>query len=152
GTVTPLLLTSAGAGTLTGVTSIDPSRDFPRTNLSRQVVAVVAAPKGKGRAVVVGSTDFATDRFVRNAPENLELALNAIDWLAQDEELIAVRSKDRRPVPLVFKTAFEREGAKYANLIGLPVLVALAGLVHLVRRRRRTREQYRPLVPAGETV
>jgi ABC-type uncharacterized transport system involved in gliding motility auxiliary subunit len=78
--------------------------------------------------------------------------LNSIDWLAQDEELIAIRSKDRRPVPLVFKTAVEREGAKYANLIGLPVLVALAGLVHLARRRRRTREQYRPLVPAGEAV
>ena len=152
GTVTPLLLTSADAGTLSGVTSIDPSRDFPRTNLGRQLVAVVASPKGKGRAVVVGSTDFATDRFVRNAPENLALALNSIDWLAQDEELIAIRSKDRRPVPLVFKTALEREGAKYANLIGLPVLVALAGLVHLARRRRRTREPYRPLVPAGEAV
>jgi len=152
GTVTPLLLTSAGAGTLSGVTSIDPSRDFPHANLGRQVVAVVAAPKGKGRAVVVGSTDFITDRFVRNAPENLALALNSIDWLAQDEELIAIRSKDRRPVPLIFKTAFEREGAKYANLIGLPVLVALAGLVHLARRRRRTRDQYRPLVPAGEAV
>src|SRR4029077_18464067 len=85
GTVTPLLLASAAAGTLSGVTSIDPNRDFPRTNLGRQVVAVVAAPKGKGRAVVVGSIDFATDRFVRNAPENLSLALNSIDWLAQDE-------------------------------------------------------------------
>jgi ABC-type uncharacterized transport system involved in gliding motility auxiliary subunit/ABC-type transport system involved in multi-copper enzyme maturation permease subunit len=152
GTVTPLLLTSAGAGTLSGVTSIDPSRDFPHANLGRQVVAVVAAPKGKGRAVVVGSTDFITDRFVRNAPENLALALNSIDWLAQDEELIAIRSKDRRPVPLIFKTAIEREGAKYANLIGLPVLVALAGLVHLARRRRRTRDKYRPLVPAEEVV
>src|SRR5262249_49375122 len=135
GTVTPLLLTSAGAGTLTGVTSIDPSRDFPHTNLGRQVGAAVAAPKGRRRAVGGGSAELATDRFVQNAPENLALALNSIDWLAQDEELIAIRSKDRRPVPLVFKTAFEREGAKYANLVGLPVLVALAGLVHLARRR-----------------
>ena len=152
GTVTPLLLTSAAAGTLSGITSIDPGRDFPRANLGRQLVAVVAAPKGRGRAIVIGSTDFVTDRFVRNAPENLALALNSIDWLAQDEELIAIRSKDRRPVPLVFKTAVEREGAKYANLIGLPVLVALTGLVHLARRRRRTRDPYRPLVPAGEAA
>ena len=51
----------------------------------------------RGPAVVVGSIDFATDRFVQLAPENLAFALNAVDWLAQDEELIAIRSKDRRP-------------------------------------------------------
>ena len=72
-----------------------------------------------------------------------------MDWQAQDEALIAIRSKDRRPVPLVFATATEREFAKYANLIGVPLLVVLAGVIHLVRRRRRTREPYQPLVPAG---
>ncbi|HET7600013.1 MAG TPA: hypothetical protein VFK09_06950, partial [Gemmatimonadales bacterium] len=81
---------------------------------------------------------------------NLAIALNAADWLAQDEDLIAIRSKDRRPVPLVFKTATERELAKYANLVGLPALVALFGVAHLVRRRRRTREPYRPLLPVAE--
>jgi ABC-type uncharacterized transport system involved in gliding motility auxiliary subunit/ABC-type transport system involved in multi-copper enzyme maturation permease subunit len=154
GSITPLFLTSAAAGTLTGPTSIDPGRDFPRTNLERRLVAAVAAPRDstRGRAVVIGSTDFATDRFVRNAPENLALALNAIDWLAQDEELIAIRSKDRRPVPLVFASATERELAKYANLVALPVLVALVGLVHLIRRRRRTRQAYHPLVAAEEAA
>jgi hypothetical protein len=154
GTVTPLLVTSTAAGTLTGPTSIDPGRDFARTGLGQKVVAAMVTPKdsARGRAVVVGSTDFSTDRFVQNAPENLAFALNAIDWLAQDEELISIRSKDRRPVPLVFKTAVEREGAKYANLIGLPVLVALFGITHLIRRRRRTREPYRPMVPAGEVA
>ncbi len=154
GTVTPLLVTSAAAGTITGPTSIDPGRDFERTGLGRQLVAAMVTPKdsSRGRAVAIGSTDFATDRFVQNAPENLAFALNAIDWLAQDEELISIRSKDRRPVPLVFRSAVEREGAKYANLIGLPVLVALVGVTHLIRRRRRTRQPYRPMVPAGEAA
>ncbi|HEY8258333.1 MAG TPA: Gldg family protein [Gemmatimonadales bacterium] len=156
GSVTPLFLTSEAAGTVSGPTSIEPQRDFPRTGLGRQLLAVMAtagdSARGRARAVVIGSTDFATDRFVQNAPENLALALNAIDWLAQDEELIAIRSKDRRPVPLVFKTSMEREGAKYANLIGLPVIVALAGVSHLIRRRRRTRDHYRPMVPAGEAA
>ena len=52
----------------------------------------------------------------------------------------------------MFKTVAERELAKYANLIGLPLLVALAGLVHLIRRRRRTRDPYRPLIPASEVA
>jgi ABC-type uncharacterized transport system involved in gliding motility auxiliary subunit/ABC-type transport system involved in multi-copper enzyme maturation permease subunit len=151
GTVTPLLVTSEAGGTLTGPTSIAPRSDFPQTGLGRQVLGAVAAPKDstRGRAVVFGSTDFATDRFVQNAPENLALALNSVDGLAQDEALIAIRSKDRRPVPLVFATATQREFAKYANLIGVPLLVVLAGVIHLVRRRRRTRDPYQPLVPAG---
>ena len=48
-----------------------------------------------------------------------------MDWLAQDEELIAIRSKDRRPPPLLFTSAPLREGVKYANLAGLPLLVAV---------------------------
>jgi ABC-2 type transport system permease protein len=154
GTITPLLLTSTAAGGFTQMMSVDPGQNFPQTQLSRRLLAAVAAPRdtSRGRAVVIGSSDFATDRFVRVAPENLALVLNAADWLAQDPELIAIRSKDRRPVSLVFKTAVERETAKYANLVGLPLIVALVGLVHLVRRRRRTREPYRPLVPAGESV
>jgi ABC-type uncharacterized transport system involved in gliding motility auxiliary subunit len=97
---------------------------------------------------VVGSLDFATDRFVRTAPENLAFTLNAVDWLAQDEDLIAIRSKDRRPAPLLFESSAVREAVKYANLVGLPLLVGLIGVVRLVRRRRKTREAYRPLVPA----
>jgi ABC-type uncharacterized transport system involved in gliding motility auxiliary subunit/ABC-type transport system involved in multi-copper enzyme maturation permease subunit len=153
GTATPLLVTSAAAGSFTEPTSIDPRSDFPRDKLSARLLGVATTPKGsRGRAVVIGSSDFATDRFVQFAPENLALVLNAVDWLGQDEELIAIRSKDRQPVPLVFKTATERDFAKYANLIGLPVLVALAGVAHLLRRRRRTRDPYRPLVPAGEAA
>ena len=154
GTITPLLLTSPSSGAFTDATSIDPRSDFPHDKLARRLLAVVATPKSgvRGRAVAVGSADFATDRFVQGAPENLALALNAVDWLAQDEDLIAIRSKDRRPVPLVFESAAEREGAKYLNLIGIPLLVAAAGIVHLARRRRRTRDPYRPLVTAEEAA
>ena len=54
------------------------------------------------------------------------------------------------PVPLVFASATQRGAAKYSNLIGLPLLVAAFGAGHLVRRRRRTRQSYRRLVPVSE--
>ncbi len=157
GTVTPLLTSSRAAGTFTNVTTIAPSQDFPQQDLSPRLLAAVvsggtqpAAGKPKGRVVVVGSLDFTTDRFVRTAPENLAFTLNAVDWLAQDEALIAIRSRDRRPPPIVFSNVATRETVKYANVIGLPLLVALWGLVHLIRRRRRTRAAYHRLVPATE--
>ncbi len=155
GTVTPLLVSSSAAGAFTTMTTIAPTQDYPQTDLKTRLLGAVVGPadtgaaKTRGRVAVVGSLDFATDRFVRTAPENLVFALNAVDWLAQDDALISIRSKDRRPPPLMFSTPAEREGVKYANLIGLPVLVAAAGLVRLLRRRRQTREAYRPLVPAA---
>jgi ABC-type uncharacterized transport system involved in gliding motility auxiliary subunit len=155
GTLTPLLGSSRAAGTFTNMTTIAPTQDFPQQDLKQRLLAVMVSPppateggKPRGRIVVVGSLDFATDRFVRTAPENLAFTLNAIDWLAQDEELIAIRSKDRRPPPLLFESSAIREGVKYANLVGLPLLVGLVGAIRLIRRRRRTRETYRPLVPA----
>jgi len=149
GAVTPLLVSSPGSGTLTSQVSIDPTQAFPQHELAPRVLAAAAIGGGaagapKGRVVVVGSTDFINDRFVSRAPDNLSLALNAVDWLGQDEALISIRSKDRRPPPLVFSSASVREGVKYANVIGMPVLVALYGLIRLLRRRRKTRESYRP--------
>ncbi|MBA3259157.1 MAG: Gldg family protein [Gemmatimonadales bacterium] len=155
GTVTPLLVSSQAAGTYTTPTTIAPTQDFPQADLGPRLLSAVVAPadsaagKPRGRVAIVGSLDFTTDRFVRTAPENLVFTLNAVDWLVQDDALIAIRSKDRRPPPLTFSAPAEREGVKYANLIGLPLAVALFGLVRLIRRRRRTREPYRPLVPAA---
>ena len=61
---------------------------------------------------------------------------------------MSIRSKDRRPPPLVFPSASVREAVKYLNLVGVPALVALYGLARLVRRRRRTRRAYET-EPAG---
>jgi len=40
----------------------------------------------------------------------------------------------------------------YEDVIGLPLLVALFGAARIIRRRRRTREPYRPLVAAPGTA
>jgi ABC-type uncharacterized transport system involved in gliding motility auxiliary subunit/ABC-type transport system involved in multi-copper enzyme maturation permease subunit len=155
GRVTPLLTTSRAGGRLTDRVSIDPMQSWPETDLSPRVLAVAVAPPGdtagaRGRVVVVGSTDFASDRFVRRAPDNLALALNAADWLAQDEALIAIRSKDRRPPALVFPSETTRDTVKYANIVGVPAMVALAGLLRLLRRRRKTREPWQPAAGLAE--
>jgi ABC-type uncharacterized transport system involved in gliding motility auxiliary subunit len=157
GTVTPLFVSSRAGGTFSAMTSVAPSQDFPQNDLKPRLLAAMVAPadtaKGAhGRVVVVGSLDWATDRFVHSAPENLSFALNAVDWLAQDEALIAIRSKDRRPPALMFQSAAEREGVKYANMIVLPLLVAAFGAARIIRRRRRTRQPYRPLVHAPESA
>lgn len=153
--VTPLLVSSRASGVSSGETPIFGS-DYPRTNLAPRLLAVQVAPKlagpkatMHGRVIVVGNADFATDHFAQSAPDNLAFVLNAVDWLAQDESLIGIRSKNRQAPPLAFTSSATREVVKYGNVIGVPVLIVLGGLVRMARRRRKTRERYRPLATEG---
>jgi ABC-type uncharacterized transport system involved in gliding motility auxiliary subunit len=154
--VTPLLVTSRAGGAQQTTAFIEPGTQLSRDSLRPRVVAALAtlpaATSGaapRGRVVVVGSADFASDRYARNSPTNLVLVQNAIDWLAQDEGLIAIRSKDRAPPPLVFSSSVARGAAKYGNLAGVPLLLMAAGIARLLGRRRTTRRVYRPLAAAG---
>ncbi len=149
-TLTPLLVSSRGSGVSTGETTIDPEREYPQTDLAPRLLAVQVAPTStadsatRGRVIVVGDATFASDAFAPQAPENLSFVLNAVDWLAQDESLIAIRSKDRRPPTLAFGSTASRDTVKYFNMIGVPALLALAGVVRLARRRRKSRAAVRP--------
>jgi ABC-type uncharacterized transport system involved in gliding motility auxiliary subunit len=145
GMITPLLLSSRAAGVAEGMIDLDPTRFFPETDLRSRLLAVMVQPAEgdtsgvRGRLVLVGNMEFATDRYASSAAENGIFVLNAVDWLAQDEALIGIRSRDRRPPRLVFTSPVLQQGIKYANVAGIPLLIALSGFIHLFRRRRRSR-------------
>ena len=103
----------------------------------------------RGRVVVAGSAEIARDRFLNGSPENKAFVLNAVDWLAQDEGLIAIRAKDRSPPQLAFTSGVARGIAKYGNILGIPALLIAAGAVRLWSRRRLAG---RAFVPGGETA
>jgi len=150
GTVTPLLLSSRAAGVAEGDIDLNPARSFPPVDLKLRVLGLMVQPAEggsghRGRLVLVGNMEFATDRYLGGAPDNATFALNAIDWLAQDEALISIRSRDRRPPRLLFSSQALQQGVKYANLAGVPVLLAVWGVLRLVARRRRALEPWRPL-------
>ncbi len=136
GTVTPLLVSSRAAGAMQGQAMLSPQQDF---------ATAAAANAPKGRLIVIGNDDFASDRFAQNQSANVVFVENAIDWLAQDDALIAIRSKDRTPPPLVFPNAAVKVAVRYGNLIGIPLCIVLFGAARLMRRRRITRQAYRPL-------
>src|SRR5205814_3974670 len=98
---------------------------FRRASLRPRLLAAqlspAAAPGAAGathaRLVIVGSPDFASDRYAQNSPDNIVFVQNAVDWLAQDEALIAIRSKNRTPPPLAFASATTHDLVKYGNII-----------------------------------
>jgi ABC-type uncharacterized transport system involved in gliding motility auxiliary subunit len=157
--VTPLLVTSRAGGAQETTAFIQPGTPLSRDSLRSRIVGALAAPAPAtsgtaphGRVVVIGSADFASDRYARNSPTNIALVQNAIDWLSQDDALIAIRSKDRSPQPLVFSSVVTRGVAKYGNLVGVPLLLIAAGIGRLLRRRRTTRRVYRPLAAEAATA
>lgn len=96
-----------------------------------------------GRMVVVGDADLLQSQFARGSPQNLSFAANAVDWLAQDERLIEIRSKDRTPPPLVFESDTQRSALRWGNMIGVPLAFVLVGLVRARIRRNRAEELWR---------
>ena len=86
-----------------------------------------------GRFVVVGSSGFITNGML-GFQANRDLALNTINWLSSDEDLISIRPKapedrrlnvNQRQMNLFF----------YFDLIAIPLLTILGGVMLYLKRR-----------------
>ena len=86
--------------------------------------------------------DYLKEEFVRSNPQNLIFTANAIDWLAQDEALIDIRSKNRTPPAIVFTSDLQAAALQWGNLVGVPVLFVMVGVARVMGRRRRTESRW----------
>jgi len=149
--VTPLWRTSK-AGAMRGPGApIFPDQDFnvPDDQLAVRTAAVAVDPgegARRGRLIVVADETFLERQFAQANPQNVTFAANAVDWLAQDEALIRIRSKDRTPPALAFGSDFAKNFLKWGNLLGIPVLFALVGIVRVSGRRRRAEARWKEVV------
>lgn len=98
--------------------------------------------KESARLLVIGDSDFIHDQnisLVRHGLQyylgNLKYALNMVDWLAQDEALAQVRNKGMQNRPL--KQVEEKwvTIVKALNIVGLPFLLLLIGLIRFRARQ-----------------
>jgi ABC-type uncharacterized transport system involved in gliding motility auxiliary subunit len=87
----------------------------------------------QGRFVVVGSSAWAANSFI-HFNGNRDLALNAINWLASDEDLISIRPKeqdDRR----ITMTRAQFNWVRTTSQFLLPLVTILIGVSVWWRRR-----------------
>jgi len=99
----------------------------------------VGATQG-GQILVVGDGAFLSDEAGGRVPENLNLLLNAVDYLVGDEELIVLRSREVTARPLKEMPDGVRRTLKWANIFGPSVLVLTLGLWRW--RTGRNRRKY----------
>jgi ABC-type uncharacterized transport system involved in gliding motility auxiliary subunit len=87
----------------------------------------------QGRFVVVGSSSWAANSFI-NFNGNRDLALNAMNWLSSDEDLISIRPKDHEDRRITMTRA-QMSLVRTTSQFLLPLFVLVAGISVWWKRR-----------------
>jgi len=87
----------------------------------------------QGRFVVVGSSAWAANSFI-SFQGNSDLALNAVDWLSSDEDLISIRPKEQEDRRITM-TQSQVNWVRITSQFLLPLLVVVVGVSVWWKRR-----------------
>jgi ABC-type uncharacterized transport system involved in gliding motility auxiliary subunit len=114
----PISIAAAGAAPLAQATPPDPkaAQDAPET-----------------RIAVFGDSDFASNGLL-GFQGNHNLFMNAVNWLAQQENLISIRPKEESDRRLTL-TATQQNNITWLSLLILPGAVFATGIYSWMRRR-----------------
>ena len=161
--VTPLARSSDKAATARGQFDLNPMREWTNADFTEANIPVAALIEGQFRSafadadtlevsltrsaetalIVVGDGDFVINgegQQQQGLPEdNINLMVNAVDWLADDTGLMQLRTKGVTNRPLENVEDATKATLKYLNLF-LPILIAL-GYGFLRYQRRKSRRQ-----------
>ena len=95
--------------------------------------AAKEGPKQEARVVVFGDSDFPTNG-VLGIEGNRDLFMNAVGWLAQQENLISIRPKEAADRRLTL-TATQQNNITWLSLLIIPAAVFGTGVFSWWRRR-----------------
>ncbi len=167
--VTPLFWSSDKATTMTGTYDIDPfnmrgkftfdkshiplgilisgnfqsywtNKEIPKDDTGAPIsTSSVITSSPDTRIVVIGDANMINDQYLVPGLDNLTAMLNLIDWLAQDEALIGIRSRSVVSRPLGEVSDGARQVVKYANMLIPPLIVIGFGLVRWRIRKSAAR-------------
>ena len=111
----------------------DEGKDLPGPlTLIATVESGKEAPKT--RMVLIGDTDLCSNDILNQIPNGRFLFLNAVNWLAEEESLIAIGPKVNVPRN-VYLNAVQEGAVCFGTLIFIPGVILIAGVVVWLRRR-----------------
>jgi len=112
-----------------------PATDVPATPEPKpdQPAGAAEPPKPESRLVVVGDSDFASNGIL-GVQGNRDFFLNTVNWLAQQENLIAIRPREPEDRRLTL-TADDQSRIFLLSVLILPGLVFAAGIYSWYGRR-----------------
>ena len=151
-TFTPLAFSSENSASKPAPQFFDIQKEWAESDFtsSRQTVAGVLEQShfngNRSRIYVVGDGDFPISGGQQVQGDNVNLMVNAIDWLSDDTGLIDLRTKGIRYRPIDQLENGTKTTLKYLNFSLPIVLVIIYGIVRMQmnrnRRSRRIEESY----------
>jgi len=120
----------AAAGTITVKQDNKAGSD---ANKADEKASGADASKKEGRFVVVGSSGWVANNIFR-FNGNRDLALNMMNWLSSDEDLISIRPKETQDRRLTLNRQ-QMKNVFYGSVIFLPLLILVGGLTVWWKRR-----------------
>ena len=154
-TIEPIVQTSAEAWAETDIAGLQAGKGEPELNAENgdkpgpvTIAVAVSTPAPpetpddaaadtktppQTRIAVFGDADFASDD-VAGTLGNVDLFLNTINWLTAQEDLIAIRPRERSNSRLTI-TPGEMDVLWWVSVVGIPAAVFGIGIVTWMRRR-----------------
>lgn len=90
-------------------------------------------PNASGRAVVIGTSSF-LDNGTIGFQGNRDLALNTINWLSSDEDLISIRPKEPEDRRLNVNQS-QMSRFLYFDIFAVPLFIIAGGVLIFLKRR-----------------
>ncbi len=148
-TVTPLAFTSELSGTVTAPAYVDIQKKWAESDFVTGRQSLAAAVEGfgnsSGKMVVIGNGDFFINGEGQGArqvaPDHVNFASNAIDWLADDTGLIDLRTKGITSRPLESVEDSSKNLIKYGNVFA-PIALLLGYAFFRRLRNQRKRQKW----------
>ena len=95
----------------------------------------------ENRMIVIGDSDFASDVIrYSDSPFNIVFLENAVEWLAIDDSLLTIKTRDKRDMRLN-KIQIPEQKVKailfvyFINIVLIPAAVVAFGVIRFIRRK-----------------
>ncbi len=163
-TITELIKTTPRSFVQSGNINLDPSREQNPKKEDLKEFTVAAMVSGKlesalrsseelkktlrqgeksleqsskdARIIVFSDSDFISDYFIRRYNGNAALLLNSVESVSSDTSLSEIRNKGSNFKPLRELSDSLKALTKWSNIIGLPILITIIGLIKFLLRSR----------------
>ena len=142
-----ILATTDAGGVQSGSFSLSPNSKPSQENLGIKYAAASFLRESKdnvkaARLIVAGDSDFLTDAFAQDNPQNIGFGSALFSWLGQEESLAGIKLKQEANRALRFDDADQAAMVKYGNLAAAVLLPAIYGMIRLSRRKKLRRFTY----------
>lgn len=97
------------------------------------LIAIVESGAGT-RLVLIGDVDLAANDVLSQIPNGQYLILNAVNWLAEEDALIAIVPKTNVPQS-IYLNSIQQGAVCFGTLIFIPGAILVSGIVVWLRRR-----------------